>query len=596
MVLSDSEIAVLLKDAALNPKKRHKLYDKCKDHAENMEVHMYGKTPEKLLQRVRPHEDPAITAYRLDSYEPTTMSTAEKALTVVNKIFHPGNYSIRFENDTNSEKLKKATLVEYPVFNSIATYLSQYALKKVIADPNGIFVVQPYEYGIRDTERVQPILTAYECEDVWLKTPDYVVICLAEKQDEKDAQERVVKTFWIFQWVEANVIVNYKLWTQNNQDYFLDVLSSYVTNFNQLPVWSLGGMYDHDHAGMFQSFFYNAVPFWNKAINAESDLDGAYVKHMNPQKWEMADECEYVFQSVSGQKYGCIGGHIFDVEEGKKFTCPSCQGHGYKSLTGPYETAWVNKEKFTGENQNIPTPPMGYVNVPTEATAMLEKRVDALLKKGLCSLNMDALDSVGENQSGIAKVIDRTELNDFLGKIRDRFFDTHITNFFYFAAKYMFAPNGEDVSAIEPDVIKPQNFDIYNTTELTEQLKVAKEAGLSPSYLQTKEVEIQNKEYQTNPDLLSMLNLISKLDPLAEETREDIMVMQQTGSVTKQNVVIHDNIREFVATALIENKGFSDLGFLEQRKILLKYADVVVKANKVTLEVPPTVDPKGNPV
>jgi hypothetical protein len=265
-------------------------------------------------------------------------------------------------------------------------------------------------------------------------------------------------------------------------------------------------------------------------------------------------------------------------------------------LTGPYETAWVNKEKFSGENQNIPIPPMGYINVPTEATAMLEKRVDALLDKGLCALNMDVLDDIGENQSGIAKTIDRTELNDFLGKIRDRFYDTHLVNFFYFAAKYMFGPNGEDVTAIEPDIIKPQNFDIYNTSELTEQLKMAKDAGLSPSYLQTKEIEIQNKAYQTNPDLLSMLNLISKLDPLADETRDDILAMQQTGSVTKQNVVIHDNIREFVATALIENKGFADMGFLEQRKILVKYADVVVKANKVSLEVPPTVDQNGQPI
>jgi hypothetical protein len=293
-------------------------------------------------------------------------------------------------------------------------------------------------------------------------------------------------------------------------------------------------------------------------------------------------------------KFACSGGYIFDSHEGKKSKCPSCSGHGYKSLTGPFETAWVNKEKFSGDNNNIPIPPFGYVNVPTEATAMLEKRVEALLLKGLESLNMDVVDHVGENQSGVAKSIDRTELNDFLGKIRDRFFDTHLVNFYYFACKFMFSTDGEDVSKFEPTVIKPQNFDIYNTSELTEQLKMAKDAGLSPAYLQTKEVAIQNKDYQTNPDLLSMLNLISKLDPLAEETRDDILAMQQTGSVTKQNVVIHDNIREFVATALIENKGFADMGFLEQRKILVKYADVVVTANKVTLQVPPTVDQNGN--
>ncbi len=463
MVLTDAEIASLFKGFVTDSKKRHKLYDKCKEHAEDMEVHMYGKKPVKLLERVRPHEDPAITSYRLQSYEPTTMSTAEKALTIVNKIFHPGNYSIRFEGDAKSEELKDKTLVNYPVFNSVVTYLSQYALKKVIADPNGIFVVQPYDFNVKATERVTPILTAYECEDVWMKTPDYVVICVAAKQEKKDKNDKVTETFWLFQWIEANEIVNFKFYTQNNQDYFLEIVNEYITNFGELPVWSLGGVYDQYQIGMFQSFFFAALPFWNKAINAESDLDGAYVKHMNPQKWETADECEYVMETEYG-KFACSGGYIFDSHEGKKSKCPSCGGHGYKSLTGPFETAWVNKEKFSGDNNNIPIPPFGYVNVPTEATAMLEKRVEALLLKGLESLNMDVVDHVGENQSGVAKSIDRTELNDFLGKIRDRFFDTHLTNFYYFAAKFMFSTDGEDVSSLEPTIIKPLNFDIRGRT------------------------------------------------------------------------------------------------------------------------------------
>ncbi len=580
--MTESEKGTLLKDLIKDDKKRHKLYVDAVEHAEEMAVHLYGDKPMKLLQRARPHEDPAITNYRLQSYEPTTKATAEKGLTIVNKIFHPNNYSIQFDSDSKSDELKKYSLESYPAFNSVMTYLSEYALKKVIADPNGLFVVQPYDFNVQSTQRVKPIITAFSSCDVWDLTSEYAIIFIDKNETERSK-------YWVFQFIDKLAVYNYKVSTTNSQDYVLEVLSFYVHGFNELPVWSSGGVYDQKKPGLFESFFNAAVPFWNKAINAESDLDGAYVKHMNPQKWETADECEYVQHNEYGN-FQCQGGYVFDSVKGDKTKCPQCGGHGYKSLTGPYDVAWVNKEKFGGDQNNIPIPPFGYVNVPTEATAMLEKRVDALLEKGLYALNMDVVNKIGENQSGVSKSIDRTELNDFLGKIRDRFFDTHLKNYFYFAAKYMFGFDGSDITNIEPDIIKPSSFDIYNTTELTEQMKVSKEAGLSPVYLQTKQAEIQNKEFQQNPSLLSELNLTLNLDPLSEVPREDIMNMLVDGTVLKSDAVIHDNIRVFIKRALIENKSFQNLDYIGQRELLTKYADEVIKENKVSIAVPEIVD------
>jgi len=59
--------------------------------------------------------------------------------------------------------------------------------------------------------------------------------------------------------------------------------------------------------------------------------------HINSQKWEIADECEYVEHTDVGH-YQCDGGYIFNAGEGKKFKCPSCLGSGYKkTATGPYD-------------------------------------------------------------------------------------------------------------------------------------------------------------------------------------------------------------------------------------------------------------------
>jgi len=296
--------------------------------------------------------------------------------------------------------------------------------------------------------------------------------------------------------------------------------------------------------------------------------------------------------------FPCQNGSIFDSEVGVKTKCPSCGGHGRKSLTGPYDTAWVSRDKFTNPDQpGTPSPPFGYVSVPTEATAMLDKRVDALLEKGLNAMNMDIVNKVGENQSGVAKSIDRTELNDFLGNIRDWFFDIHLVNFFYFASRYMFDLNGQtDTTDIQPQIIKPETFDVYNTTELTEQLKAGKDAGLSPAYLQTKQTEIQAKEFQQNPSLLVQLNLMTELDPFPEKTSDEIIAMDSIGSVLKTDIIIHDNIIVFVQRALEETKGFADLDYSKQREVLTKYAEEVVKSNKATAKEVPLMDANGQPI
>src|SRR6478609_526206 len=294
--MTEAEIGEILKRLITKPddeKLKHRLYKESVQHAKEMAVHMYGHKPVDLLQRVRPHEDPAITKYRLESYEPTTTSTAEKALTIVKKIFHPGNYSINFSSDKNAQDLKEATLSEYPVFNSVVTYLNKYALKKVIADPNGIFVVQPYKYSLKDTDRVQPFMTAYQSCVRRGRDDDFVIIFLAKRELPKEK-------YWDFQYIDTVSIVNYRITTTDSSNYVITELSRYNHLFGELPVWSCGGSYDQDKPGLFESFFNAAVPFWNKAINAESDLDGAFVKHMNPQKWEVADECEYVEHTDHG--------------------------------------------------------------------------------------------------------------------------------------------------------------------------------------------------------------------------------------------------------------------------------------------------------
>lgn len=88
MIYGTPEFEKLLKDVISN-EKRHDNYECTVEHAEEMSWHLYGVKPEKLLNRTRPNEDPDITQYRLDNYEPITKSAADKAVHIVSKIFNP---------------------------------------------------------------------------------------------------------------------------------------------------------------------------------------------------------------------------------------------------------------------------------------------------------------------------------------------------------------------------------------------------------------------------------------------------------------------------------------------------------------------------
>jgi len=571
---------------------KHSNYEATVEHADEMSWHVYGKKPVRLLNRARPREDPAITAYRLDSYEPITQSVCKKALSIVHKIFDTNLYSVHFEDSAEAKALKDYTTEYYPEFNSLMNYLANFVMKKMMGDPNAILLVQPYNYEILGAERVKPIVTSYSSCDIHLVDPNYFLLfdSFIELNKVKEWRYTYVDRVGVYKllvtWEAGNMSQTISVAKMgfpnlnNGQNIEVSIEQQYIHNFGEMPLWYLSGEYSDKNYGLFDSFFQPAVPFWNEAINDHSDVTGGYRNHMWPHKWEIADECEYVEENAGG-RYACQGGYIFNGTV--KHKCPSCGGAGYATAKSPYETTLINRDKFNSEGPSGGQVPLGYVTVPTDALQMLETKAENNLLKGLDALSMNL--EVGANQSGKAKEMDRSELNDFLQRISDVCFELHLKNMYYFFAKYMFSIDSpEKVEKIEPEISKPTQFDVYSSTELTAQFAEAKKAKLNPSYLTTKQAEIQNKEFSTNPLLLNRLNLELLLDPFAEVDPNDLNLMLNNGTVTKKDVIIHNNIKKFIGRAMEEESGFINKRVRDQIATLEKYADEVIQANKVTID------------
>lgn len=579
-LINDEDFLSFLAKSMSDEKIRHDCYFKCVEHAEDMGVHLYGDIPNKILDTVRPREEKETKDYRKSIYQPTTQSTAEKGVAILSKIFNPTLYSIQWKsNNPSSDALMKYTMENYPEYNSVVAFLQQTALKKMLADPNGVIAATITNYEIIDIERPEPIAIIYGSKNIWYQDRNIFLI-FKRKEEPSSLQGHAKYPIFYFCLYDKEKIVEFTAQKVSQDKVEVIETAKYVHNFGQVPVWHLRGTPEAMDNGSiyYKSFFNAAIPFWNKAIHHESDLDGAYINHLHPIRAELAEECDYI---ENGQR--CKKGSIV-FPDGKTNICPSCHGSGYRSVKSPYGVYKYNKEKLSTEGTSSLTP-VQYITVPTEPTAMLERRVEMLLEKGLYALNMDILNRIGENQSGVAKVIDRDELYDFMYRISTVMFDIHLTNIFYFFNKYMFGISDKAKSNENlPEINKPVQFDISSALEMMEEMKAAKDAGVNPQYLRQAQKEVNDKKFASSPDIKAKLDLMIDLDPAPEYDLETVKLAVDSGLLPKEYAVIHVNIEYFVDRALFENPKFSDLPKEEKMKVLTKYAEELMEDMKPVLD------------
>jgi hypothetical protein len=565
---------------------RHACYKESVDHAETMGWHLYGTTPETLLNRVRPREDPEVTKYRLDNYEPITKAAADKAINIVSKIFNPNLYSIRWEKHSESqEKLRDYTLDYYPEYNSVVNYVKDVLLRKMLADPNGLAAVK-VDYVPESTadELPPPRVIIYGSSAIWNYDYEHYLVHLRTEED-KIQQQKI--TWFYFDYFDNKYYREFRCYVTPSNVLTVEELKTYEHGFGEIPAWKLQGKSESIDSGeiVYKSFFDSAVPYWNKAIIHESDVDGAFINHMHPLRVELAEECNHVQQS----RFACKRGTITD-DKGNKTECPRCLGSGYRP-TSPYSVFKITRPKATeaGAEAISPSEAVSYVNVPVDATKMLEERADRMRRMGMWAINMDVEDEVGENQSGKAKVIDRSAQYDTLYNIGSVVFDVHLQNIFFFFNGYMFGVAdrslGKDPEANLPQINKPTQFDIASTSELVNNYKVATESGLDRNYLQLKQIEIGTRDLTTNPDLKKFTNLLLDLDPLPGMTAADVSMNVSRYFVSHVDAIVHNNLKRFLERALEEDKGFFEKPKAEQKKKLQEYGDEMAKANKPKIDM-----------
>jgi hypothetical protein len=298
-----------------------------------------------------------------------------------------------------------------------------------------------------------------------------------------------------------------------------------------------------------------------------SDLSFAIVNHLYPREWEIPVDC-------NGD--GCSGGRIRTQDASGKdidINCPTCSGTGKMTSRGPANIHFVNKDALNPDAP-LPLPPFGYGEKELGSTELLVQLTKDEIRKGFEAINMDIVNEVGENQSGIAKVIDRQDLDGFLDVYSGHVFKFVIPNIILFITMWryweIYEQNMNLIKDTLPVIKEPTTFDVFSITLLTEELEKLSKAGVGGSFLLGIQKDIIDKRF-TDEFTKNFFNTILDVDPISHLTSDEIMV--QSRVIGQTEMYIHTYSRDLVEESMSTKPGFLSLPLQEKKEIIRKLAE-----------------------
>ncbi len=548
--------------------KRHKFYDESVTAMENMGVHMTGDSPEKLLNIKRPNEDKEAKRYRLDSYKPKTKSSANKATSIINRIYNERLFSITFPENPSSlvkdeDILQTYLTEEMPLYVSLTNFLKTVFTKMHLKDANGLIGVMPIDFDLEDTDIAQPVPIFYTAEEL-VDFEDGEFYTVLREKKKKGTVGTVILKQKVIIYTTTRILILFR----EKLDDAWTIRVDHEHNFGFPPAFRVGGIVIDTHPPqLFESYIAGVLPHWDEAVSMNSDLSFAIVNHLYPREWEIPVDCNHD---------GCRDGRVTIKDATGKDTdikCPICSGTGKMTSRGPANTTYVNKDALNPDAP-LPLPPFGYAEKELSSTELLVTLTEKEIRKGFEAINMDIVNEVGENQSGIAKVIDRQDLDGFLDVYSGHVFKFVIPNIILNITMWryweIYKHNIDLIKETLPVIKEPTTFDVFSITLLTDELEKLTKARAGGSFLLGIQKDIIDKRF-TDELTKNFFNTILDVDPISHLTNDDIMV--QSRVIGQTEMYIHTYSRDLVEEAMSANKGFLNMELQKKKEIIRKLAE-----------------------
>ena len=559
---------------------KYKAYDEAVELYKALRVHANGEVPEDIIEERRPSESDRIKEYRKKIYVPITKPTVGKVITSLSKIRRSQDWSINYDPNNiparvagrKDETLQAYCEEYYPYFRSVTNWAFSVLLKALQIDANAVEAIWPLEWDVADAQFLRPYSYIFHSDQVLdFAMDDYAVLLSADSYtytvDGRTYTNGliiyIIDREYIHRWVQTDV--GYKMQEDWRRPHGLGFA----------PIRRLGGVFYKalDNIFLYESRIQAMVPRLDEAARIYSDLQAEIVQHVHSDKWIYSQtECRH------------CNGKGFEVINQNKCDCTQCKGVGYIT-TSPYSNLVLRPPTSMEGLTPIPTPPAGYIQ-KTDVALMVDKidlQVDKQLYGALAAVNMEFLANSPQSQSGLAKEVDKDELNNFVHSVAEDV--VSVLDWTYFVIneyRYKdFVPNVEERRKMLPSIPVPEKFDLLSSVLLLDDLAKANQNKLSPVILNQMQLEYAAKKFYNDHQVKDELETVFELDPFPNITEEDKMVRLSNDGITKLDYVISCNIQQFVRRAMEENDDFGTLDMKGRKKIIDKYANEVIQSNSI---------------
>lgn len=553
-------------------------YKACKAKHDDFLPHSDGATPLRIIERQRPNEPDEVRDFRLAIWEPITQPIFTRVLSSLSKIRRSSDWSIiypkeQFSKIREGDELEAYCEEKFPYFTSVTNWVFSVWLKQYLIDSNSVVLIMPLNTEVQETDYLEPFPQVYNsCDVIDFKDNEYAILNIAEGcvYTTEHGATKQGKSFYI---VTAAVI---QQWDQVDERNNFSLAYEYTHNLGFMPAFKSGGVV----CGSMQNYFLyesrlnGILPNLNEAIAEYTDLQAGKRLNIYPERWEYTQhECPKC------RGVGMVANPLWkegDPITNRQVKCGGCI-NGYIP-TGPFSKMLLRPQELG--QQSIPTPPAGYIEKDIRIIELMSASVDAHIYKALSAINFQFLAQVPLNQSGLAKEVDKEELNNTVHSIAEDIV-AFMDKLYATTAAYRYANlySIEEIESMLPTIPVPEHFDLISSQYMQEEIKRSRDAKINPLIISQMEVEFSAKRFAQDPEMNNIVKLIHNLNPLPAATPEEKMIMKSNGTITREVNIISDNIIDYIRRALFENEDFATWELDKQKELLAKYAEEQITAS-----------------
>ena len=483
------------------------------EYVEKLQVHSRGKGIKEVINKYRPSEPEFIKNYRSENCRAVTTAYWRKATQIVRKAKRAAGIDIKYlEGSEPTKEWAIATKLQQKLFGEY--------LDLILEDPRCAFVVVDslFHNDLTGSDAKSEVkVFAIPSEDI-IEATEYQLFCN-------------YKHWFVLFDFEKGEITTYK---KDKGEYVQ--LYTYV---------GLQGNYFYGGGSRDAlSFFDGVVDFWLEALVQYSDLQGSIKSHAFPLPVTMqVEDCS-----------DCGGSGKIKTASGIN-SCGTCHGKGYISAS-PYAEIKASVKNYK-ENPQLPWPPVIYPQRDLEPIRLLKEEYESNILRGLQAINMEFISLIGATQSGIAKAMDRDELNGSLYDWCD-----HLFNYLYFNIVKNAGIYIQGVEVLTHTVL-PENFDVYGIESAEANLKNARESNVPNNLLRSIEQDYVRRKYEGRPldqafnDDLITFDFTYGLKP------DEVEIQLLNGGISKIDYQMSTNLF-FLLKKGYQNPAFAVLGFMEK--------------------------------